>query len=1224
MSQNLQTGRTDTVTPTGAVLVLGGGISGMQSALDLANSGLLVYLVESSPAIGGKMAQLDKTFPTNDCSMCIVSPKLVEVGRHRNIELLTHSELQKLDGEAGRFKATIIQHARYVDVAKCTGCGLCELVCPVTHISSFPFLKDDDDKKKRLRAKEKRTISTSGPVAPTSLHAWTFTVDEEKCSQCGSCKRACLQDAVTWQKKEFARIDQDKCTGCGACLAACPEKYDAITVTHAPELDKSLGAALHERSFRLKQSLLSRESDDCIRCGLCVITCKKIMRIGALKMVSSGIEAGIDICQACGACVSNCPVNFLEISQVTDKEPRPLYDTFNENLSLRKPINIHYPQAVPRVPVIDEESCVQLNSGGCGTCATICGVGAIAYDHRRNVREVDVGSVIFSPGIEVFDAGIRGEFGYGMYKNVVTSIEFERLLSASGPTSGTVVRPGDGAHPQKIAWIQCVGSRDKTCNRDYCSSVCCMYAVKEAFIAREHDKSIEPTIFYIDMRSFGKNFDDYVSRAEENNVRFVRAMVSRIFEDPQTGNLELRYVDESGSKLTEEFDMVVLSVGIQVPEKTKQLAETLGIEIDRFGFTQTPTFSPLSTSRPGVFVSGAVNGPKDIPETVSEASGAAQAAAANLAVARGSLISKEVVPEEHIPEQDEELRIGVFICHCGTNIASVVDVEEVTAYAATLPGVVYAEHPLYTCSQDTQERIRDIIKEHRLNRVVASACSPTTHEPLFMSTLRQAGINKYFFDMANIRDQCSWVHPSEPKLATEKSKRLTRMAVANAAMGEPLQELEFEVDPGLLIIGGGLAGMTAAEEAAKQGFNVYLVEQQATLGGQLAKLQRAWDGSSFATYLGQLQNRLENNDRVRIFTHSMVVEQSGFVGSFVTDIMTPSGATRTVKHGAILVATGAAENRPAMHGLGDNDMVLTQTDFESFLEEGDIGQLRHGGVVMLQCAGSRDQEHLPYCSRVCCNQAVKNSLRLKEKIPEARVDILYRDMRCYGLGELNYHRARMAGVNFIRYQPPHALPDIRVAENGISVTVTDPSIRMAVNLHPAMLVLSTGIKPRDTEELASMLRVPRNSAGFFIEAHAKLRPVDLPSEGLFMAGTAHAPKDAGETISQAQAAVARATTILAKEKLQMSGIVSTVDPANCAVCLTCVRACPYGIPFINENHTAEINPALCQGCGICVAECPAKTISLGRFEDRNIFAKLKAYGAEKSSVLSMAQAKGVE
>lgn len=1217
MNQNIQSARNDLTPPTGAVLVIGGGISGMQSALDLANSGLKVYLVESSPAIGGKMAQLDKTFPTNDCSMCIVSPKLVEVGRHKNIELLTHSELKALDGDAGHFTATVVQHARYVDVDKCTGCGLCELACPVTHLSHFPFRADDDAKAKKLRSKNKRTIKTSASISPTSIGAWTFTVDEEKCSQCGACHRVCLQNAISWQKKEYAGIDQEKCTGCGACFVACPEKYQAITVTDAPEFDKSIGAAVHERSLLLRQKLRDRETNDCVRCGLCAITCKKVMQIGALKMVEDGIEAGVDICQVCGGCVTNCPVNFLSIDQVTDKLPRPLFDEFNENLALRKPVNIHYPQAVPRVPVIDEESCVRLNSGACGTCANVCGVGAIEYTHKETAKEIDIGSVIFSPGIEIFDAKLRGEYGYGSYKNVVTSIEFERLLSASGPTSGTVTRPSDGAHPKKIAWIQCVGSRDTSCSRDYCSSVCCMYATKEAFIAREHDSAIEPTIFFIDMRSFGKNFDNYVSRAEENNVRLIRAMVSRVYEDPLTGNLELRYVDESGRKTAEEFDMVVLSVGIQVPEKTKQLAGTIGIDLDRFGFAVTPNFTPLATSRPGVFVSGAVNGPKDIPETVSEASGAAQAAAANLAAARGSLITREVMPEERVPDPDEELRIGVFICHCGTNIASVVDVDAVTEYARELPGVVYAEHPLYTCSQDTQERIRDIIKEHRLNRVVASACSPTTHEPLFMSTLQQAGINKYFFDMANIRDQCSWVHPTNPEEATAKSKRLTRMAVANAAKGEALEELEFEVEASLLIIGGGLAGMTAAEEAAKQGFTVYLVEQQQQLGGQVRKLGRTWDGSSFAEYLHKLEQRISSNDSIKIFTNSMVIEQSGFVGSFETEVMTPSGATRRIKHGAILVATGAVEYRPDIYNLEDNDHVITLSELETMLEGGRDNELSHAHIVMLQCAGSRDDNYLPYCSRVCCNQAVKNALTVKEKYPESRIDVLYRDMRCYGLGELNYRRARMAGINFIRYDPENNTPDISFKE-GIRIGVTDPSIQLPVKLRPDLLVLSTGIQPSDTEELASMLRVPRNSNGFFIEAHAKLRPVDLPSEGLFMAGTAHAPKDAAETISQAQAAVARATTILAQEKLKMSGIVSKVDPTHCAVCLTCVRACPYGVPFINDQHSAEINPALCQGCGICVAECPAKTISLGRFEDRNIAAKLSAYQEYKT-----AEAKGV-
>lgn len=1207
MTGNLNSFSGSSKNPTGAVMVIGGGISGMQSALDLANAGIKVYLVESSPAIGGKMAQLDKTFPTNDCSMCIVSPKLVEVGRHKNIDLFTHSEVKNLSGDAGSFKATIVRHARYVDVAACTGCGLCELVCPVTQISYFPEVPAEGEKKTRAKAKEKRVIKGPGLPQPTTSHKWTFRVDEEACAMCGMCHRACLHGAIIWEKKQKAVVDQEKCTGCGACLVACPEKFLAIRVDDAPDLEKSVGAAVYARSQLLKKEFGGAESKACIRCGLCAITCEKVMNIGALKMVEEGIEAGVEICQVCGACVSLCPVNFLAVDQVTNRTPRPLLNRFNEGLNGRKPVNIHYPQAVPRVPVIDEASCVQLNSGACGTCATICGVGAIHYDHRETETEIDIGSVIFSPGIEVFDAKMRGEFGYGLYQNVVTSIEFERLLSASGPTSGTVARPGDGKHPKKIAWIQCVGSRDHSCDRDYCSSVCCMYATKEAFIAREHDSSIEPTIFYIDMRSFGKNFDEYVARAKDHNVRFVRAMVSRVFEDPISGDLELRYVDESGKRTTEAFDMVVLSVGIQVSQPTKELAGKLDIELDRYGFAVTDCYQPLATSRPGIFVSGAVNGPKDIPETVVEASAAAEAASASLAEARGSLIIQEALPPERTPGPDDELRIGVFICHCGTNIASVVDVDAVTEYAKTLPGVVYAEHPLYTCSQDSQERMKDIIEKHRLNRVVTSACSPTTHEPLFQSTLQQAGLNKYFFDMANIRDQCSWVHPNDPELATIKAKRLTRMAVANATAGEALDELEFKVDSRLLIVGGGVAGMTAAIEAARQGFGVYLIEQEAHLGGQLLKLQRSADGRKFVDFLESLTEKIGADERIRVFLSSQVVEQSGFVGSFETDIAMPSGATRTLKHGAILVATGAEEYRPEIYGLGTLDSVMTQTDFEAALENGKAGEWQHNGITMLQCAGSRDEEYLPYCSRVCCNHAVKNGLRFKKMFPKARVDMLYRDMRCYGLGELDYREARQAGINFIRFDPEVRPPEINATETGIEINALDPSIRMEVQLRPDVLVLSTGMQARDTEELSSMLRVPRNKVGFFIEAHAKLRPVDLPSEGLFMAGTAHGPKSSSETIAQAQAAVARAATLLSKNSKKMSAIVSRVDPTNCAVCLTCVRACPYGVPFINDQHSAEINPALCQGCGICVAECPAKTIYMGRYDDKNIRAKIESY-----------------
>jgi len=997
-----------TTDKIGAVMVVGGGISGMQSALDLADQGFKVYLVEKQPSIGGVMAQLDKTFPTNDCAMCIMAPKLVATGRHHNIQLITNADIAIVDGQAGNFTVTVKQRA--------------------------------------------------------------------------------------------FRVDTSKCTGCGSCAQKCP------------------------------------------------------------------IEAA---------------------------------DEYNEGTKVRKAIFVRYPQAVPLVYSIDPEKCI-----GCGICAEECKAKAVQYDQKEKVLEIKVGSIILSPGFDEFNARLKTEYGYGAYQNVVTSIEFERMLSATGPYFGSVLRPSDGDIPEKVAFIQCVGSRDEHCGNEYCSSVCCMYSIKEAVIAKEHGGNMKPSIFFMDMRAFGKEFDEYYNRAQkEYGIRFVRSRIASVAEDTKTRNLVLKYT-EGGEPKEEVFNLVVLAVGLRPPADAEALSRIMKFRLNDDGFCQTSVFSPVETSRPGIFVGGAFSAPKDIPMTVAEASGAAAKAATEISPARGTLVTRKEYPKE-TDVIGQEARIGVFVCHCGINIGGVVKVPEVMEYAKTLPNVVYAEQNLYTCSQDAQERIKEKVKEHGLNRIVVASCTPRTHEPLFQNTIREAGLNPYLFEMANIRDQCSWIHMHEPKAATRKSKDLVRMAVAKSRLLEPLENLTLKVNQQALVIGGGVSGMTAAMELARQGVKVHLVEKEKVLGGNLAKLHYLPSGDDPKAFLEKLTREVTSNPNIKVHLGAKIMNIDGYVGNFKTRLEDGS----EMEHGVVILAIGGQEYRPEGEYLyGKNKGVVTLLEFRDRLSK---GEAKGNTYVFIQCVGSREDKH-PNCSRVCCTGTMTAAIKVKEKDPNAKVYVLYRDIRTYGFREKYYKEASQKGVTFIRFEDGDK-PKVEDKGGKLEVHVKEDDTGKEVVLRPDYLVLASGTRPQhDVEDLAPMLKVPVTKEGFFLEAHMKLRPLDFATEGVYLAGLAHGPKFVDESIAQALGTVARAMTVLSKTTLEAEGIVASADESLCNGCGICVPICEYKAMEIvadkkdPKKKMVDINVGLCKGCGACVGACPSGALTQKGFRDDQIYAMIDA------------------
>jgi heterodisulfide reductase subunit A-like polyferredoxin len=1473
----------------GAVMVVGGGIAGVQAALDLANSGYFVHLVENSPAIGGVMAQLDKTFPTNDCSMCILSPKLVECGRHPNIRLLTCATVESIAGEEGHFQVAVRQGPRFIDLEKCTGCGDCAEACPVTIPSEFdqglgvrkatykPYAQAIPGG--YMIDKRDRSPCTNACPNQVNAHAYVALIAQGKYREAMevilrtlpfpgvigricphpceiACRRAQVDEPVSiCALKRFVadRVDIEELplpeiqrreekvaiigsgpAGLTAAYFLALEGYQ-ITIFEAlpvaggmlrvgipdyrlpPEvLDKeiraitrlgveiklntSLGQDLTiegllsqgynavylaigaHKNLRLnvpgedaegvipgveflRQSTLGQitklagrvvivgggdvaidAARSALRLGAAKVTIlyrrtrvemparenevedalaegteiqyltapqqiltagKRVAGIQCVRMelgepdssgrrrpipvpgsdfvveaewvipaigqvpdsafltdqsavelsrwgtieadpvtfatkvpgvfaggdarsgpwiaigaVAHGKEAAISISrylrgedmQAGREPVEVPQMNFVPIPEDIERRPRAGMPTATlaERRKSFTEVELGLTEEQARAEATRCLNCMSCCE--CLRCVAACKAGAVDHNMREASVTVEVGSIIAAPGFQAFDPSRFDTYSYTRFTNVVSSMEFERILSASGPYQGHLMRPSDDREPKKIAWLQCVGSRDiHHCDHGYCSGVCCMYAIKEALIAKEHSKQpLDTAIFFMDMRTYGKEFERYYNRAQaENGVRFIRSRVHSVDSVPGTDDLEIKYITEDGTVASEIFDMVVLSVGLETAAAAVDMARRLGIELDADKFVAASSFAPVATSRPGIYVCGAFSGPKDIPYSVMEASAAAASCQATLASARGTLVKEKSFAPEKV-SASEAPRIGVFVCNCGVNIGGIVDVPAVRDYAKTLPNVAYVADNLFTCSQDTQETMKRAIEEHQLNRVVVAACTPRTHEPLFQETIREAGLNRFLFEMANIRDQDSWVHQAEPEKATSKAKDLVRMAVARASLLEPIQEIKVDLTPAALVVGGGVAGMVAALNLADQGFKSYLVEKGDRLGGHALKLKNTWKGEDVRAYVAALVTRVQSHENIEVLTTAQVQQASGFVGNFVTLVANGDGA-REIRHGVAILATGAHSIKPDEYLYKKSDRVFRWHELEDAIQADPMMVKEAKAAVFIQCVGSREPER-PYCSKICCTHSVQTALKLKEINPDLDVYILYRDLRTYGPREELYKKAREQGVIFIRYRLDDKPVVTEVVEKDgrkrLQVTVTDHILGLPMLIEPDFIDLATAIYPRDHEELANFFKVPLTDDKFFLEAHMKLRPVDFSTDGVFVCGLAHYPKPLEESIAQAQAAAGRAATVLSKKFVMVEPIVSSVDVEACIGCGLCQEVCAFGAIELKKvpgkGYRAENIPASCKGCGVCASTCPQKAIDMLHFKDSQLMAAIAA------------------
>ncbi len=913
-------------------------------------------------------------------------------------------------------------------------------------------------------------------------------------------------------------------------------------------------------------------------------------------------------CTACGDCSKVCPV-------VQPNE-------FDEGLCLRRAIYSPFSQAVPSAYIRSAEDCLGTNPIACGKCVEACQKNCVDLDMPDVIEEIEVGAIIVATGIDYYDPREASEYGYTRFENVVNSIELERLLSPSGPSGGKLLRFTDQKPPKRVSFIQCVGSRCVRRDIPYCSRICCMNAVKSALLIREMYPDTVVDIFYIDIRAFGKGFEQFYQRAyKDKKINFIKGKPSRIEEDQNTHDLVILTENvETGKSERLRTDLVILSEAIVPAAKSKDLSQILKVKTDNRGFflPKDRCGDPLTSTKEGIYLCGCATGPKDITDSIAEASGAAIRAA--------QFLTEHKLPEirEEIPEYDFSgpLRIGVFVCHCGSNIAGVLDVDLLKIYASSLSEVVYADDLLFACAESTQRSIQDHIIENKLNRVVIAACTPRTHEPIFRETLRKVGLNPYLFEMANIRDQCSWVHGESPEMATNKAKDLIRMAVARARKLEPLEPQEMDIGHDVLVVGGGITGIESALQLAKRDYQVYLIEKESELGGWVNKLRILYPtGMSGKELIDEKIKQLES-DKIQIFTQTSIKDIKGFVGNFEVTFKSSSNGkplSRSIKVGAIVIATGFELYKPQENEYGYQKYknVITNMDLEYLLEAKDKLVFQDKPIekiAFMQCVGSRGKDGLPECSRYCCQAAIKQAIALQKM--GAQVIIFNRDIRVYHHeAETMYRQARELGVTFIRYTPENE-PKLIGKKNVEKIRFREPSLQIEIEVDIDLLVLSVGMRPSTMsfQEILKFLKIPVGMDGFLLEKHPKFGPVETNIEGVFICGCVQGPKDISDSIGQANAVAAKVDALLARNTILMEPLTSIIDVELCRGCGTCVTVCEYGAISLQTKEGvtfAQVNEALCKGCGTCATFCPTNAIDIRHFRDEQIESMLKAFLVEE-------------